>query len=588
MSLRKYTPYILLALLVLAAGKGAFALGQSILLNARGPLDADSANYFIIGRTILNGFSLYRDHFDVQPPGIFLLAALSLVLTGGEKLTTILIIFMLSALPITFAALAWHRARKADTVFRCTLALLAFVIGVLLVLYLEERAPTVETQLFGGFLSVMFALAMLHHPNRFHWFWTPACSLLLLGSIILKEPFLLSNAAVALLIARDRTHFLLGFIVPLVIGCIAGVLLLLLLGMLVPYVDSLHTTFIYRSAVSTTRFGPVSYRILSYYILFQNVTNVYVAAPLLGYLLLFFWSRAPAYRAVYEGAERIVMTITLFAAVACGAGILTTIHRMLLHQYAAAHHVPLQDGLLPVPITLFLLSLPFLASLPLLYRRCLLRSVLLTLVALGLTALAVGSSVYSGNHFAFAVPAYAAVAILFIHESAVLGRATPAFLVGVILTLVTVTVYQPNPSHLLYLKNRQGYTREAQRERTDRLDALLDACNVRQFHNEALPEFAMARHSPFGPLILPYEYMGQDHPLSVQTAEQINQHANVVVATRDYARPSYTKDHDRVVETLRRLLPVSFTTDAPPCAAPFAPIDGVTLWFRKDVFSKIQ
>lgn len=587
MFLRKYTPYILLLILALAAAKGSFLLGRIIFLEAQGPLDADSANYFIIGRTILNGFSLYRDHFDVQPPGIFLLTALSLLVTGGERLTTILIVLVLSALPLTFAIFAWRKARDADRLFRCALALLALTTGIFLALYLEARAPTVETQIFGGFLGTMFAFAMLRHPDRFDWIWTPVCAALLLGSIGFKEPFLLSNIAVALLVARNRKHFLWGFIVPLFIGGIAGGAILFFLGILIPYVESLYTTFLYRSAFSTAKFGPVSYRLLSFYILFQNVTTAYAAAPLLGYLLLFFWSRAPAYRVSESEVGRVSTAIVLFVGVGCGAVVLTTIHRLLLYRYAAIHHGSIADGLPPVSTTLFLFGSLFLASLPFLFHRSLLRSVVLTFVALGFTALAVGSSVYSGNHFAFAIPVYAAVALLFIRECTITGKTTPVFLCAVALTVATAALHQTNSSHMLYLKNRMGYTRDGQREQTDHLDALLDACNVRQFHNEALPEFAMARHSPFGPLIMPYEYMGNDHPLAIETSKQITENARVIVATRDYATAPPAPESDPVVRTLRRLIPEEFTTNVPSCAAPFVPIDGVTLWFRRDAFEGI-
>src|SRR3990167_5056999 len=78
----------LLVLFLVAAAKGMFELGRIILLEAKGPLDADSTVYFMFGRTILNGFRLYVDFFDVQPPGIFLLTALSLFVTGDERLVT--------------------------------------------------------------------------------------------------------------------------------------------------------------------------------------------------------------------------------------------------------------------------------------------------------------------------------------------------------------------------------------------------------------------------------------------------------------------------------------------------------------------
>src|SRR3989344_1770943 len=198
----------LLALFLAAAWKGMFELGRIILLEAQGPLDADSTIYFMLGRTILNGFRLYVDFFDVQPPGIFLLTALSLFVTGDERIVTGFVVFILAAIPTALAWYAYRESASRDRWMRALLTLLALTLGILITLYLEERAPTVETQLFGSFFGILFGVTMITYPEKFDWKRSLLGALFLLFSIGMKEPFLVANVAVALLLARNRRHFL--------------------------------------------------------------------------------------------------------------------------------------------------------------------------------------------------------------------------------------------------------------------------------------------------------------------------------------------------------------------------------------------
>ncbi len=571
-----------------AALKGAVELGRIALLEAKGPLDADSTIYFTLGRAILNGFRLYTsDFFEVQPPGIFLLTATSLFITGDERLATGFVVFAMVALPVIIALFAAKESRSADRLFRTTLTLLAFILGVLITLYLEERAPTIETQLFGAFFGALFTVAMAWYPGKFNIQWSLLCGLLLLLSIGMKEPFLITNLAAATLLARDRRHFVHAFVLPLAIGGLIGIVVLFSLGILQPYVESLAITFTSRSGSTSARvFGPLWFRQFAIYNLHQNMTSIYPASPLFAYVIWVLWSFFPAYRGGEKVKVRSVSS-TLFFMVAFGAAawIMEQTYEIFLLFYASFNHRAFQDPFFGQHAVMgFIWGLIlFIPSAMHLYHRGLLRWLFLALFALALTSLAVGISVYSGNHFAFAIPVYAAIILLFIQHSAVHAKVTPIFLAVSGVTVATMLLFVPNPKHMLYLQNRLGFTHTAQKERIERLDSLMNNCGLERYYSEGMVELAMAKHSPWGPLIMHFDFIPPDHPLHVATAQNVFSYAQLLVTTEDYENPFPPRTKDLVIAMLRQKIPQEFTKDPPPCAAPFVPMEGFTLWFRKDL-----
>ena len=584
---QKLVRLCLLVLLFLAASKGLFELGRIILLESQGPLDADSTIYFTIGRGILNGYKLYTsDFFDVQPPGIFLLTAASLLVTGDQRLATWLAVASLVALPVALSIVAFRKSRPSEPIFRAILTLFALTLGILITLYLEERVPTIETQLFGGVLGALFALVMIGYPDRFDGKRSMLAGVLLLGSIGIKEPFLLTNLAAALLLARHRKHFLHAFLLPLGIAGLLGIVILFGMGILVPYIKSFSVTLTYRGGSLADQFGPIAIRPLAVRMLHKNMTLLYAHSPLFAYVLWFLWSRCPAYHGQKNSAVRLSATIYLFLGFAAGALLMNTAYQLLFARYIALEGLKILDPFfIRHTLETFVLAIVLLPpTLFWIYRRHMVPRFALSLIALGLTSLSVGSSMYSGNHFGFAIPVYAALALLFVQESAHHKKITPSFLMGSILTIFAMGMFTANPKHIAYLQNRMGFTYAAQKERIERLDALMDRCVLERYYNEAMAELAMARHSPFGPMVMQFDSLPKDHPLHQKTVDNVLEHARLVVAAEDYENPDPSPTKNLMISKLREHIPKEFTKEPPPCATPFEPIEGFTVWFRRDLF----
>ena len=84
----KYIEFIFILSLVLLTILIAFPFFWENIKNELEPLyNYDSNCYFGIGRALASGHKLYVDMFDIKPPGIYYMSALSFMLTKDFHLT---------------------------------------------------------------------------------------------------------------------------------------------------------------------------------------------------------------------------------------------------------------------------------------------------------------------------------------------------------------------------------------------------------------------------------------------------------------------------------------------------------------------
>src|SRR3989344_214048 len=73
--------------------------------------DAPYSIFFAMGRAILNGYTPYEDIFETKPPGLFVLAALSLGILKNTSLANIVQTLLLLVTPALFTLFAWKQAK---------------------------------------------------------------------------------------------------------------------------------------------------------------------------------------------------------------------------------------------------------------------------------------------------------------------------------------------------------------------------------------------------------------------------------------------------------------------------------------------
>ncbi|TSC57848.1 MAG: hypothetical protein Greene041619_923 [Candidatus Peregrinibacteria bacterium Greene0416_19] len=561
---------LLLAVCAAALLKAGYELGRVLLLEAQGAIESDAHLYFTVGRGMLNGLTPYVDLFESKPPGMFLLAMLSLLLTNGEWLALALQLLVFLAIPMLLGWYGWQQGKNLMMPFRMIATSVAALLGILLTLFLEERAGGVQTESFAVFALFVYLLFLLRFGEELPWNRIALLALPLLSAIGLKEPFLLSALAAAMLVISTPRQFLRGFVLPLLFAGAIGLVLLLLLGFVRPYLE-IYVPSMLHGRVDHNPLEPLWIKSMMIGRVRGNIT-VYATAPILGYVLILLWLLLPAFKRMRTSLRDLGVTaLTLFASyhvVLLGA-------LFLMRRNAGLLNLQLQPGFVPVNGVVYVLLLLMLGGLFYLqWRRQLLPDTLTAIIALLLTSLAIGISIYAINHFAFGVPAYLALALIFIRYAVSFPRPTIVTTGIVVFILVTALFYRPSERHLQLLRERMGYTAAENRAYAHRVDALLDNCRIDRYASfGTFQRLAFARHSPLGPLFQPqfFEYLGLDHLLYKQTFDRLVNDAKIVIVYKG----SWFKDISP-----DKLAPL-FTADPPPCAKEFLPLAETTVLFRK-------
>jgi hypothetical protein len=226
---------VLLVALGVAAAAAAADLVIRFWIQAHASIYGDASAYFIEGRSVLNGLVPYRDGLDNKPPGIFLIAAASLLITGDERFGFVLQLLVIGALPVILTTIALRVARNARWHARLLCVAAAVIVGAALAAYELERAGGFQCESFGVCAAALYLLVITWDRTRMTRLRTVLAALFLLCSFGIKEPFVFTTLAAVLLLARDWRFFRSAFLVPLLSALLTGTILLLLFGYLGPY-----------------------------------------------------------------------------------------------------------------------------------------------------------------------------------------------------------------------------------------------------------------------------------------------------------------------------------------------------------------
>ena len=565
---RSLSRWILLLVLAAAAVKVSWHVWEVAALEARGAIDSDALLYFTVGKGILNGLTPWADLFESKPPGMFLIAALSLLTTGDELLALALQITIYALLPAGLAWAAWFSSRERGETERWIAALAGCVAGALLALYLQERAGGIQGESFGTAFAFLYLLLLYAwrdvalSPARI-----AALSVPLLAAIGTKEPFVLSILAGALAVSSGVRTFARGFVLPLLLAAALGLLTLLLTGWLRPYLD-IYIPSMLQGRLESNPLEPPLFRGFAAGRVFGNLTEFYTA-PLLGWLLAYLWVLFPVLRAKRTPPLPDI-GITVLASW-LGYYVMTRTFLYLATWQAYRLGLELEQAVIPLPTPLFLLvvaALVFLYAVQ--WSRKLLGQTLIAFAGLFLTSAAVGLSIYATNHFAFALPPMLALILAstraFTQEKAKRILLWPAIAVAV----AAAMLYSPSEKHLATMQDRLAYSSVTNAERVARVDGMLDACGVERYGSlGAFMTLGFAKHSPIGPLFIThfFDYLGKDHPLFARTTENIAQ-AKVIISAGG-------EDADRRKELLEQ----KFTQSPPECAKEHLPIEGLQFYW---------
>jgi hypothetical protein len=191
-----------------------------------GPVNWDSDIYFAVGRGIVNGIPPWSGLWDIKPPGIFLLSAISFKFFDTPVFCHWFQSFILIIL--AFTPLAAHFVfpnRSIWRLFACCL------FGLTISLYSAERAGEVQTESMGAAFACLSIFAFAY-PNFYKRkaLWLSISALGLLGACGFKEPFLFVLLGASVLLCKDIKDWLMRFLLPLAIAMAVGFLILIIFG----------------------------------------------------------------------------------------------------------------------------------------------------------------------------------------------------------------------------------------------------------------------------------------------------------------------------------------------------------------------
>jgi hypothetical protein len=556
--------------LAIALLKGSWDLGRPLSLEARGALDFDTLIYFIVGRGILNGLKPYADLFESKPPGMFLVTALSLAVTGGPWLATALDIAGKLSLPVMLAVFAASEARR-NGAGRNVLPLCctAFLMGTMISIFLVDRVGAVQTEGFGSFFACGY---LLHVAWRESKGWRPIVlrSLLLTGAIGMKEPFLLAVVGSVVLVARDWRDCWRAFIVPLAVAAAIGLVGLWVAG----YADGYLSTYLpamLGKRITSNPAEPLFVRSFSVAKVLYNVTAAYGTWGF-GVTLASLWVLYPLWRV---RRTDLVGLVLILVGSALGFFVLRFTY-VLAVVFHAAHLLGIKVW---VPFVYAKvgeyagLTVTFLAVLHFQRRRGIAGHTLTAMAATLPISAGVGVAGYALQHWAFACPFYFALALAFIRYAA---RERIWVISGTIsgMVVATLLLFGPSQDRVRFLeRDVRNHSERANAETVGQFDALLDACHVVRYAGLDVHEaLAFSKHSPMGPLFIQraHQYLGEDHPLFSATYRNMEDDAQILVM----------KEGDTPWGRFAALAS-EFADEPPACAEGRLPIRGLDIRFRR-------
>lgn len=281
--MRKYlTPGTIF--LALAALVGTAVLLLRIRFELAGAYHTDTSIYLTVSRGILNGLLPYADLYENKPPGMFMLGALSLWLFNGAQLLIGLQALILMLFPFCIVLPVLYS--RAFPLHVRTRALVAWTIGCALALYSAFMAGTLLPESFGAFFGAAF-VALLAARQKSTWTITIFLSLFLAGAVGIKEPFLLSTFAGALIVLPSLKSSQ-RLVLPFVITAAAGLQIMILLGYLWPYIsiDLAHIFGFHVFNPWGTVGEPLWLRVIDLPRIFWNLWSV---SPVLPFIIAPLW-----------------------------------------------------------------------------------------------------------------------------------------------------------------------------------------------------------------------------------------------------------------------------------------------------------
>ena len=590
--------------IVIAMGVAAvwalLLLAMQMLLIWRVRIFGDLALYFSVARGMLNGLHPYHDLFESKPPAIFFLSALSLWSSGDNTVYSLACMVAVLGLVGVLVLFAIHESRTRTIECRAGLGLIAFLWGTALALYTAHRGGNFQTEILGAFFGSLYVLTLAWNKDGPNGWQILLCALWLLGAIGMKEPFLLSLTAAALLVSPSVRVFVRGCLVPLLIALVVGIVMMWLLGYLDAYLH-LYLPVMFSSRLPTLKTyslvgvvsshvvignNPLWLRGLDFLAVFEDVVW-YAPLPGLAVVIAGLWIANPALKSrLTSRVWRLVGVICVGMWMSLIRQLSVTLAILEILQYDMPWHDEFFVRQMAGVATLGVICLGVLGIL-FSRQRQLCGFVMMSLCALYLGTLAAAAAGEFGRHCLFTVPVYVAACMVGLRFIArVRPPATQTWVHGVLGVALVWMTFQSNSkvsfAQSFIAQSRENELADSIIHSGRELDAVMTRCGF-------------SRYLPLGPTSIigsmshsPYLLW---YPIQLAVADRPNAHfraqlqqalaeTQLIVLTRHIrdAQPEHAEVF--AIPEFQRIVIDEFSPSEPPCARPFRQPDYLSVLFR--------
>jgi len=298
----------------------------------------DAPIYYAVGRGIVNGIAPWSGLWEIKPPGIFLVSAISFKFFDSLLFTYYAQVFVLvltAAVPIV----AYFLLSSYRSILKFALSLLA---GLLIALYSSERSGEFQVESFGAAFAciAVFAMAMPDFEKR-KILWTSLTAFGILGACGFKEPFLFPLFGVSLIFCKDIKDWLRRFALPLAIALLLGFVFLLACGWLEGFLHYFEFMF-------SSRQGSSFSRAMKFYRIYNDI-NTFSRGFVIALFVLLFLPFIKFFQNIKTNEETLFTKIVFF-----GIAVLFSSYSVGLGGEFFEHHYVFA---LPFYMALFLLLL---------------------------------------------------------------------------------------------------------------------------------------------------------------------------------------------------------------------------------------
>lgn len=569
MSMLKKLAIILLSV---ATVKIIWILASMLILEGQLRLMGDDGTFFTVSKGLLAGKDLYSEFFEMKPPGLLLLNAISLLISKNEIPLLIFKLLCFALIPLSFAWFAVRNLKKSSAFLRTVGVCTALIFGGAISIYSLERIVGLQAESFGVPFAIAYVLLVAWDTKKISTSRIILASIFIAASMGMREQFLFPLIAVSMILSRDLKFFVRSFIIPFIIAFTLGSAIMLLLGMLGPYLN-IYLPDAFSVRIQTNQLGSLWMRGLHGWILMLDLSLLFIL-PLFGIAFGALMATVPLLKSEVSKWKELISVLICSAS---GMLVFNLIFIAYILSKTELEHT-ISNYKTGVFVICAIASVTFVLSLVqvLKNKKQVLPHILVSILAFYPVSLAAGASHFNIYQRTNIAPLCAAVFLLFLITLPKLKNTQMRIVMGVITGLIALIPFimpSINWGERSAKVSAENENYVASIQKTAELDAMMDKCGFKNYIGIGAG-FLLPDHLPLQMGWSAFRSFGnnQSEHFRAQTLENIGKSEFLFM---DSSWEDFTSDKE-----LMDVLRTEFTTRLPACASGYMVPEGYEGYWR--------